>query len=148
MVDFPVDHAKCSPAVCATCGKELLFLSNRLVTNLSIASVLYPPHVATGKSVIVETFPGLMSLGGFFVVTRGERRPPGEGYGTRRLPTEHSSLRGECPVDSSFFYARLSMVRQQAYPQSFGSPVSLVTTGQLAIRSIKQPSTLRLRCLL
>ena len=24
-------------------------------------------------------------------------------YGTRHLPTEHSSLRGECPADSSYF---------------------------------------------
>ena len=59
------------------------------------------------------------------------QRPPGEGYGTRRLPAGHSSLRGECPVDSSLFYAKLSMVRQRAYPRSFESPVSLVTTGQL-----------------
>ena len=65
-------------------------------------------------------------------VEGGKRpRPPWEGYGTRRLPAEHSSLRGECPADSSLFYASLSMVRQRAYPQSFGSPVSLVTTGQL-----------------
>ena len=63
---------------------------------------------------------------------RGEkRRPPREGCGTRRLPAEHLSLRGECPADSSLSHARLSMVRQRAYPRSFGSPVSLVTTGQL-----------------
>jgi len=58
----------------------------------------------------------------------GDRRG---GYDTRRLPAEHSSLRGECPADSSLSHASLSMVRQRAYPRSFGSAVSLVTTGQL-----------------
>ena len=58
------------------------------------------------------------------------------GYDTRRLPAEHSSLRGECPADSSLSHAKSSMVRQRAYPRSFGSSVSLVTTGQLSISSI------------
>jgi len=64
-----------------------------------------------------------------FILYAGEKRRWTErGYGTRRLPAEPSSLRGECSVDSSLFYAMLSMVRQRAYPRSFGSPVSLVTT--------------------
>jgi hypothetical protein len=66
------------------------------------------------------------------VINLGEKRgPTRDGYGTRRLPAEHLSLRGECSVDSSLFHARSSMVRQRAYPRSFGSPVSLVSTGQL-----------------
>ena len=138
-VAMAVKNARCSQLFALLTEKIRWFLSNCLVKNLYIAaSALYP----RSKSLRIETFPGLMSLGGFFVVARGERRPPREGYGTRRLPAEHSSLRGECPVDSSLFYDRLSMLRQRAYPRSFESPVSLVTTGQLAIRSIKQPSTL------
>jgi len=111
-------------------------------------SALYPQHAATGKSFIVETFFGFRAKEGFLLLGREKRRPPREGYGTRRLPTGHSSLRGECPVGSSLYYAKFSMVRQRAYPRSFGFPVSLVTTGQQLIRSIKQPSTLRLCYLL
>ena len=59
MVDFPVDHAIGSQLFALLAEKILLFLSNRLVKNLFIAeSVLYPNHVTTGKSLIVETFPG------------------------------------------------------------------------------------------
>ena len=57
------------PDVCATCGKIRWFLFNRLVTTLSMASALYPLHVATGKLLIyiVETFPSI-SAGRLFCV--------------------------------------------------------------------------------
>ena len=47
------------PAVCATCGKETTVPFQPSGENLFIAvSVLYPQHVTTGKSLIVETFLG------------------------------------------------------------------------------------------
>lgn len=58
--------------------KKLLFISDRLVINLCIAaSVLYPQHIATGKSLIVETFLALMAWEGFLLLLReinGDRR--------------------------------------------------------------------------
>ena len=69
-VAMAVKNAKCSQLFALLVEKKLLFLSNRLATNLYIAaSVLYPANVTTGKSLIVETFPGSRaSLGGFFLL--------------------------------------------------------------------------------
>jgi len=59
-VAIPVNNAKCSQLFALLAEKKLRFLSNLLVTNLSIAaSAINPAHAATGKSLIVETFPGL-----------------------------------------------------------------------------------------
>ena len=64
-----VKNAKCSQLFVLLVEKKLLSLSDRLVTNRFIAaSVLFPLHVATGKLLIVETFPSLRSLGRFFCV--------------------------------------------------------------------------------
>ena len=68
-----VRNAKCFQLFVLLAEKTQLFLSNRLVTNLCIAaSVLYPNHVTTGKSLIVETFVGLSAWEGFFVCAREE----------------------------------------------------------------------------
>jgi hypothetical protein len=66
-VAMAVKNAKCFQLFALLAEKIRLFLSNLLVKNLYIASVLYPQHVATGKSFIVETFPGLRAWEGFFV---------------------------------------------------------------------------------
>jgi hypothetical protein len=66
-VAIPVNNAKCSQLFALLVEKKLQFLSNHLVTNLFIAaSAINPAHVATGKSLIVETFLGLSAWEGFF----------------------------------------------------------------------------------
>jgi hypothetical protein len=69
-VAMAVKNAKCSQLFALLAEKIRWFLSNRLVTKLSIASALYPQHVATGKSLIVEIFLGLTAWEGFFFVPR------------------------------------------------------------------------------
>ena len=69
---MPVKNVKGSQLFALLAEKIPLFLSNRLVKNLYIASVLYPQHVTTGKSLIVETFPGLRAWEGFLLL-RGEK---------------------------------------------------------------------------
>jgi CxxC-x17-CxxC domain-containing protein len=57
------------PAVCATCWKDTMVPfqpSGEKPVYCRECFVLQ--HVATGKSLIVETFLGLMSLGGFLFV--------------------------------------------------------------------------------
>jgi hypothetical protein len=64
-----VKNAKCSQLFVLLVEKNAQFLSNHLVTNLCIAaSALFPQHVATGKSLILETLPGFKSLGGFLFI--------------------------------------------------------------------------------
>jgi len=65
-----VKNAKFSQLLFALLAEKIRwFLSNRLVTNLcTAASALYPLHEATGKSLIVETFPGLRAWEGFFLL--------------------------------------------------------------------------------
>jgi len=70
-VAMAIKNAKCSQLFALLAEKIRWFLSNRLVTNLSIASVLYPQHVTSGNSFMVETFLGL-SLGGFSLCLGGE----------------------------------------------------------------------------
>jgi hypothetical protein len=68
-VAMAVKNAKCSQLFALLTEKIRLFLSNRLVKNLFIAaSVLYPQHVTTGKSFIIETFPGLRAWEGFLLL--------------------------------------------------------------------------------
>ena len=64
-VAMAVKNAKCSQLFALLAEKIRWFLFNHLVKNRSIASVLYPLHVATGKSLIVETFMGLRGWEGF-----------------------------------------------------------------------------------
>ena len=69
VVAMAVRNAKCFQLFALLAEKTQLFLSNRLAKSLSIAaSVLYPQHVTTGKSFIVETFPGLRAWEGFLFV--------------------------------------------------------------------------------
>ena len=64
-----VKNAKWSQLFALLVEKKLLFLSNHLATNLFIAaSAFNPAHVATGKSLIVETFLGLRVWEGFFFI--------------------------------------------------------------------------------
>ena len=66
-----VKKAKWSQLFALLVEKKRLLLSNGLVTNLSIdVRALCPLHVETGKSLIVETFPGLRAWEGFFVDNR------------------------------------------------------------------------------
>jgi len=58
-VAMAVKNAKFSQLFALPAEKILLFLSNRLVKNLYIVSALYPQHITSGKSLRVETFPGL-----------------------------------------------------------------------------------------
>ena len=68
-VAMAVKNAKCSQLFALLAEKKLLFLSNRLRIDLFIAaSVLYLQHVATGKSLLVETFPGLRAWEGFLLL--------------------------------------------------------------------------------
>ena len=71
VVAMPVKNAICSQLYARLVKKKRLFLSNRLVTNLCIAA-LHLQHVITGKSFIVEPFPGLRAWEGF-IVTRKRR---------------------------------------------------------------------------
>src|SRR5665648_907549 len=74
-VAMAVKNAKCSQLFALLVEKKRWFLFNRLVTNLYIAaSALYPSHVTTGKSLIVNrrNLPEFKSLGGFWCY-RGDR---------------------------------------------------------------------------
>src|SRR5665648_188275 len=72
-VAMAVKNAKCSLLFALLVEKKRWFLFNRLVTNLYIAaSALYPNHVTTGKSLIVEPFPSLRAWEGFWCY-RGDR---------------------------------------------------------------------------
>ena len=58
-VAIHVNNVKCSQLFALLVEKKLRFLSNLLATNLFIAvSATNPVHVATGKSLILETLPG------------------------------------------------------------------------------------------
>jgi len=70
-VAMAAKSAKCSQLSALLAEKNVRFLSNRLVTNLSIvASALYPLHAAIGKSFIVENFPGLRAWEVFLFYSR------------------------------------------------------------------------------
>ena len=96
-VAIPVNNAKCSQLFALLAEKKLRFLSNHLVTNLSIAaSAINPAHVATGKSLIVETFPGLSAWEGFFFL-EGPFSP------SRRLAIRHLAIHGDALISNVLF---------------------------------------------
>ena len=66
-----IKNAKCSQLFALFAEKKRLFLSNRLVKKRSIESVLSPPYLATGKSLIVETYPGLRAWEVFLLPGKG-----------------------------------------------------------------------------
>ena len=64
-VTMAVKNAKCCQQFALLAEKIPMVPFNGVKRQFIVASVLYPQHVATGKSLIVETFLGLNSLGRF-----------------------------------------------------------------------------------
>ena len=70
VVDFPMDHAKCSQLFARLAEKQRLFLSNRLRIGQFIAeNAMSHQHVTIFKSFMVQTFSAFIrAWEGFFVI--------------------------------------------------------------------------------